>query len=463
MKHYYSSIVRKLFICFLFSFWGILPLLAQSVSSESSVDWTNRTFSSTLSLDMKQANLAFPTGKNTATNRINSQLPLLVKDPLLTLKVDSSYTLNDMIINDMLSFDSISTVIETGDKSPAIFSQTGLALSMNHQLELADIGILMIKHRYPYSPKEPIQQAASRQYTGIIIDARGSLPVQGEFVQDQVDPCFFPAIWDDNMNLIYEKNMTNAAIAQQVGIVHYDYSDDEARYRDRIGSDPLRIRARKVYGVNRTDPVISRNDALKILSIPENIQLLNEGRVVVLLDKERLIHPVATPNKDEAYYVVLRELKKFIYDDKVQDVEVRDDSRGIQISVQNLQFVADSSELLSNEEPRLDELAEMIRAVTASQEYTVTVEGHTASVGKPTGELNLSIERAQAIIQALERRGIDTSQFTYRGYGGTVPLGDNNTAEGRAMNRRVEIMIIPKQTYVQRSVDNPPSMDSTEQ
>jgi outer membrane protein OmpA-like peptidoglycan-associated protein len=209
--------------------------------------------------------------------------------------------------------------------------------------------------------------------------------------------------------------------------------------------------------------VISRNDALKILSIPENIQLLNEGRVVVLLDKERLIHPVATPNKDEAYYVVLRELKKFIYDDKVQDVEVRDDSRGIQISVQNLQFVADSSELLSNEEPRLDELAEMIRAVTASQEYTVTVEGHTASVGKPTGELNLSIERAQAIIQALERRGIDTSQFTYRGYGGTVPLGDNNTAEGRAMNRRVEIMIIPKQTYVQRSVDTPPSVDSTEQ
>ena len=412
---------------------------------------------------MKQANLSFPTGKNTATNRINSQLPLLVKNPLLSLKVDASYTLNDMIVNDMLSFDSIASIIETGSKSPAIFSQTGLALSMNHQMNLANIGILMIKHRYPYSPKEPIQQVASRRYTGIIIDARGSLPVQGEFIQDQVDPCFFPTIWDDNMNLLYEKNMTNAAIAQKDGIVHYDYSDDESRYRDRVGTDPLRIRARKVYGVNRTDPVISRSDALKILSIPENIQLLNEGRVVILLDQERLIHPVATPSKDEAYYVVLRELKKFIYDDKVQDVEVRDDARGIQISVQNLQFVADSSELLAEEEPRLDELAEMIRTVLASQEYTVTVEGHTASVGKPTGELNLSIERAQAIIHAMERRGIDTSQFTYRGYGGTVPLGDNDTAEGRAMNRRVEIMILPKQTYVQRSEDNPPAINSAGQ
>lgn len=458
MKRYYSSIVRRFFIGCLLSFSIILSLSAQSVSSESTVDWTNRTFTSTLNLDMKQANLSFPTGKNTASNRMNSQLPLLIKDPLLSLKVDSSYTLNDMIVNDLLSFDSITSIIETGTKSPAIFSQTGLALNMNHQMNLANIGILMIKHRYPYSPKEPIQQVASRKYTGIIIDARGSLPVQGEFVQDQVDPCFFPTVWDDDMNLLYEKNMTNAAIAQKEGIVHYDYSDDESRYQDRIGNDPLRIRARKVYGINRTDPIISRNDALKILSIPENIQLLNEGRVVILLDQERLIHPVATPSKDDAYYVVLRELKKFIYDDKVQDVEIRDDARGIQISVQNLQFVADSSELLAEEEPRLNELAEMIRTAVESQEYTVTVEGHTASVGKPTGELNLSIERALAIIQAMEKRGIDTSQFTYRGYGGTVPLGDNDTAEGRAMNRRVEIMIIPKQTYIQRSVDNPPTM-----
>lgn len=458
VKRYYSSIVRRLFIGCLLSFSIILSLSAQSVSSESTVDWTNRTFTSTLNLDMNQANLSFPTGKNTASNRMNSQLPLLIKDPLLSLKVDSSYTLNDMIVNDLLSFDSITSIIETGTKSPAIFSQTGLALNMNHQMNLANIGILMIKHRYPYSPKEPIQQVASRKYTGIIIDARGSLPVQGEFVQDQVDPCFFPTVWDDDMNLLYEKNMTNAAIAQKEGIVHYDYSDDESRYQDRIGNDPLRIRARKVYGINRTDPIISRNDALKILSIPENIQLLNEGRVVILLDQERLIHPVATPSKDDTYYVVLRELKEFIYDDKVQDVEIRDDARGIQISVQNLQFVADSSELLAEEEPRLNELAEMLRTVVESQEYTVTVEGHTASVGKPTGELNLSIERALAIIQAMEKRGIDTSQFTYRGYGGTVPLGDNDTAEGRAMNRRVEIMIIPKQTYIQRSVDNPPTM-----
>lgn len=432
---------------------GTVPLASQSVISESLVDWTTRTFSSTISLDMKEARLSFPTGKNTAMNRMNSQLPLLIKDPLLNLKVDSNYMLSDLVFSDQLPFASIASIIESGDKTPGIFSQTGLVLSMNHQLNMTNIDVLMLKHSQPYRPKEPIQQVASRKYTGIIIDARGSLPVQGEYVQDQVDPCFFPTIWDDNMNRLYEKNMTMASVAQQNGIVHYDYSDDESRYQERIGADPLRIKARKVYGINRTDPVISRNDALKILSIPKNIDLLKEGRVVILLDKERLIHPASAPNKDDAYYVVLRELKKFIYDDKVDDVEVKDNTRGIQISIQNLQFTADSAELLPKEKTRLDELAEMIRTVISSQEYTVTVEGHTASVGKPTGELNLSIQRAQAIIGELEKRGLDTTDFTYRGYGGTVPLGDNSTAEGRAQNRRVEIMIIPKQIYVQQSND----------
>lgn len=454
MKHNYSGTAHRFFIGCLILSCALSALQAQSVTSESMVDWTTGTFSSTISLDMNQANLSFPTGKNTALNRMNSQLPLLVKDPLLALKVDSNNMLSDLVVSEQLPFSNINAIIEGGSKSPGIFSQTGLALSMKHQLDMTNIGTLMIRHSQPYSPKEPIQQVASRKYTGIIIDARGTLPVQGEYVQGNVDPCFFPTVWDDNMNLLYERNMTKAAIARQDGIVRYDYSDDESRYRERVGTDPLRIKARKVYGINRTDPVISRNDALKILSIPENISLLNEGRVVILLDKERLIHPASAPNKDEAYYVALRELKKFIYDDKVEDVDIQDGGRGIQISVQNLKFAADSAELLADEEGRLDELAEMIRTVISSQEYTVTVEGHTASVGKPTGELNLSIERAQAIIRAMEQRGIDTSDFTYRGYGGTVPLGDNDTAEGRAMNRRVEIMILPKQIYIQHSDDS---------
>lgn len=450
MKKAFSiRIIFRIICCAVFL--CIIPAVAaQNISSESIIDWTQKTFVSTVQLDMAAAGLTFPAGKNTALTSINTKLPMLLKDPLLALYVDSSMQLGDLVLNSTLPYDTITSIIGSSEKTPGIYSQSSLQLTLNHTLDLQNIGRLLIKHNKPYTPDIPVEQTASRPYTGIIIDARGTMPVQGEFVSAEVEPCFFPKIWDETMTLLYERNMMDPETARQNGIVAYDYTEDATRYRERIGIDPLWIKARKVYGINRTDPVISRTDALKILSVPENLELLRTGKVVILLDEDKLIHPAAAPQKDEAYYVVLREITRFLYENKVPDVIINDSHTGTQISIQNLRFVADSSELLPDEKERLDSIADMLRDIADSNEFSITVEGHTASVGKPTGELNLSIERAQAIIQAMADRGVNTSEFTYKGFGGTVPLGDNATEEGRAQNRRVEILIIPKATYIQK-------------
>ena len=70
------------------------------------------------------------------------------------------------------------------------------------------------------------------------------------------------------------------------------------------------------------------------------------------------------------------------------------------------------------------------------------MEGHTASVGRPEGEQTLSEQRAKAIAQALSKRGIQAGKFICKGSGGTKPVADNSTAEGKAKNRRVEITIL---------------------
>lgn len=449
MKTYSST--KKILCTILFFIFSFFKLIAQSVSSESFVDWTKLSFDSNLSLDMNNAGLSFPAGKNVAVSRINSQLSLLIKDPLFALYVDSSATIGDLVVNNGLSFDSVIEIIDRGNKTPGIFDRSGSELKVSHNMKIQDISSILVKHKQAYIPKSPIEQISTRPYTGIIIDARGTLPVHGEFISEEVKPCFFPKIWDEDMNLLYERNMTDTTIAKKQGIVSYHYSDDESLYRNRIGQDPLRIKARKVYGANRTDPLISKNDYLKIFSCPENIELLKQGKVVILLDKENLIHAAAAPLKDEAYYVVLRELTNFLYESKIPDTEISNGPRGTKIAIQNLQFVADSSELLPSEKLRLDTIADMLRDVAQDGEFSITVEGHTASVGKPNGELNLSIERAQAIIKAMAERNVVTENFTYKGFGGTMPIGDNDTPEGRAKNRRVEIMIIPKATYIQRN------------
>ncbi|HOE07892.1 MAG TPA: OmpA family protein [Treponemataceae bacterium] len=422
---------------------------AQAYSAASSVDWTQFNFSSQVQLNIEQAGIILPSGRGAALERMNMQIPNLIKDPLLFLAADSSNRLGDLVLRDIITLEQLTRISDNGKKSPSIFADNGSILQMNHTVSLVEIASLMIKHNIPYTPQLPIERVSSRSYTGILIDARGLLPVQGEFVKDKTYPCLFPKIWDENMDLLYEKNMIDSNTAQKQGLVSYSSSIDETKFAGRIGTDPLRISARKVFGVYRTDPVISRADALKILSVPENRELLKQGKIVVLLDKDVLVHPVSAPEKTGSYYVTFREIQNFYYEKKLPDI-ITDSYKGIQITT-HLNFIADSPQLLPEEQEHVDAIAELLLKHAQTNEYTIQIEGHTASVGKPTGEMNLSIERAQEIIRQLTGRGLDEKLFSYKGFGGTVPVGSNETEEGRAMNRRVEIIVTPKATYIQRA------------
>ena len=127
--------------------------------------------------------------------------------------------------------------------------------------------------------------------------------------------------------------------------------------------------------------------------------------------------------------------------DKQQDgmFQVEDTDKGVRLSVRDLKFVADSAQLLPQERGRLDAVAEVLKSVPGG---TFLIEGHTAAVGRPAGEQQLSEERAQSVIAELVKRGLKAEQFMFKGYGGTQPIGDNNTDAGRAANRRVEITIL---------------------
>ena len=120
-------------------------------------------------------------------------------------------------------------------------------------------------------------------------------------------------------------------------------------------------------------------------------------------------------------------------------ITVDNTEAGIRLTIQNLQFKADSAELLLGEEKRLDQIAEILRLAEGAQ---FLIEGHTASTGYETGEMKLSKERADSIAAALSSRGIGSERFICKGSGGKKPIASNDTAEGKALNRRVEITIL---------------------
>ncbi|MBQ8012919.1 MAG: OmpA family protein [Treponema sp.] len=418
------------------------------ISSSSLIDWSKSSFVSDVRLDTERAGISMPSGKRAALNFVETKLPDLIKDPLLSLYVNSSQQLGDLILANDITLEQLTKIIDEGKKTPGIFTDGSLTLMTSHTIDLKQISSLMIKHRFPYKNAKPIDTVASRVYTGIIIDARGELDVHGEFMSDSVYPCFFPQIWDEQMNLIYERNMGNPESESKNGMIQYDWRDDESVYKSRIGSDPLRIKARKVYGHLRTDPVISREDALRILSLPENIKLLQEGKVVVLIDKKNLTYSVETKRAHEEYYAPFLDIKNYFPDNEEAPIILQRENE-LQL-LYDLKFVADSAQLLPSELPRVKNLAEALKKINRDDSYTILIEGHTADVNKPVGQMNLSIARTQTIINELVKNGLERSIFSYKGYGGTQPIASNATPEGRAMNRRVIITARPKATYIQR-------------
>lgn len=125
--------------------------------------------------------------------------------------------------------------------------------------------------------------------------------------------------------------------------------------------------------------------------------------------------------------------------EKTTNIEITAVPEGLRLTVKDIRFAPDSDEFLAAEYPRLDKIAE---ALKQAPDRTFLVEGHTAAIGRPQGEMELSIQRAKRMVDELVRRGIGADRFLYKGWGGGKPLGDNSTEEGRSLNRRVEITIL---------------------
>ena len=87
-------------------------------------------------------------------------------------------------------------------------------------------------------------------------------------------------------------------------------------------------------------------------------------------------------------------------------------------------------------------LNNVVKVLSDKPAYKLSIEGHTDSQGRDDLNLDLSKRRALAVKKYLQDKGIDESRLTSEGYGETVPVADNNTAAGRAENRRVELKII---------------------
>lgn len=109
------------------------------------------------------------------------------------------------------------------------------------------------------------------------------------------------------------------------------------------------------------------------------------------------------------------------------------------VMLHGINFALDVGSLDINGRALLDPVAD---ALTARPDLRVEIGGHTDALGSEAYNLTLSEQRAEATVAYLVSRGIDPGRLTAQGYGEAAPVDTNDTEEGRAMNRRVELKVI---------------------
>jgi outer membrane protein OmpA-like peptidoglycan-associated protein len=108
------------------------------------------------------------------------------------------------------------------------------------------------------------------------------------------------------------------------------------------------------------------------------------------------------------------------------------------VDVYSIYFSFNSDVIREESEPTLKELGDIMRR---HPDWKLAVNGHTDAIGGDQYNLDLSKRRAAAVKTALVTKyGIDAARFTTAGFGKSQPKDTNDTLEGRARNRRVELI-----------------------
>jgi hypothetical protein len=265
----------------------VAPAARSIYAVSSRVDWKARVLYVDVELDLRAAGLKMPEGRLEAQRRLEHDFPGLAKDAVFALQADSHRTVEAAVADGSLEAGKLVALSGFARLERSSFSKDMKDFLATYALGLEAVASPFLSGARPTSIRAPLEARPARDYSGIVIYAKGRLPVHGEGVEGSATPCLFPRVYDGEMRLLLDKSVVAPEIlalgGSAGGVLGYA-SALGIEAGERVGGDPLRIMAKELFGDARCDYVISQEDALRILSSPGNRELLRQGKVVVVLD-----------------------------------------------------------------------------------------------------------------------------------------------------------------------------------
>lgn len=281
-----------------------ITLLAAPVFSENqpprqrlSVDWERGilTLEMTASLDLEGT--VFPRARGAAERMIEAARGNAFLQALQELPLDSSSTVGEYLAEtgrpdgraDFLA--DLTSLSRKGVKTSSVVSPDFRSLTVTYAYRFfGPDGVItpLIRQDRPYPLPEFPGYYPTREFTGLVIHARGSLLAFGKNTRVACKPALLPRIFylsqRKTIEPVLAHEMVDPEVLESRGMLSYIHSADPAAYAAHVGAHPLTITAYAVYGTNDTDLVIAEDAARMLLCTEANRRLLRQGRVVVIID-----------------------------------------------------------------------------------------------------------------------------------------------------------------------------------
>ena len=262
----------------------LVPATASPYLAEFHLDWQQGTMIAVVEMDLAASGIRLPSGRSEGERAIARKAPDLVRDTVTAIVMDSYRTVDDSLDDGSIDPEALRDFIESGKRLDTVMSSDMARMRASYQWNLAELAGLYVRHTTPTTLPEADRFVPTRAYTGIIVYVQGEYAVRGEHRVGRLIPSLFPRIYDDEMNPILSRNHVDPAALRAGGIAAFAKRLDDPVIELRAGDDPLRLMAYQIFGTLRTDIIITRTDALKILGDPANRELVRTGKIVFVLD-----------------------------------------------------------------------------------------------------------------------------------------------------------------------------------
>jgi len=124
---------------------------------------------------------------------------------------------------------------------------------------------------------------------------------------------------------------------------------------------------------------------------------------------------------------------------QLENLQLRQTESGVVVTLGDVLFASGQAQLVEGARSSLEEVVDLLQT---EPDKKIRVEGHTDSRGDAEANLKLSEQRAQAVLDALVSMGVDKERISAMGMGEDFPIDSNETEEGRARNRRVDVILL---------------------